>query len=216
MPLHDDLTREIREGPSGPEIGALFDLDQTLVAGFSATAFLRERVTSGRISPKELSDTLAGALSFALGRTGFSGMLAGVVATYRGLSEAVMREQAEEVFEKRLAKDIYPESRALVEAHRAKGHTLGIVSSALTYQVEPFARALEIPHVMCTQLEVDGGVFTGDVVKPTCWQEGKLHYANILAEREGFALEHSYFYSDSADDLPLLEGVGMPRPLNPD
>jgi putative phosphoserine phosphatase/1-acylglycerol-3-phosphate O-acyltransferase len=133
--LHDDLTREIREGPSGPEIGALFDLDQTLVAGFSATAFLRERVTSGRISPKELSDTLAGAMSFALGRTGFSGMLAGVVATYRGLSEDVMREQAEQVFEKRLAKDIYPESRALVEAHRARGHTLGIVSSALTYQV---------------------------------------------------------------------------------
>ena len=65
MSLHDDLTREIREGPSGPEIGALFDLDQTLVAGFSATAFLRERVTSGRISPKELSDTLASALSLA-------------------------------------------------------------------------------------------------------------------------------------------------------
>jgi putative phosphoserine phosphatase/1-acylglycerol-3-phosphate O-acyltransferase len=53
------------------------------------------------------------------------------------------------------------------------------------------------------------------VVKPTCWQEGKLHYAQILAEREGFDLAQSYFYSDSADDLPLLEGVGMPRALNP-
>jgi putative phosphoserine phosphatase/1-acylglycerol-3-phosphate O-acyltransferase len=109
--LHDDLTREIREGPSGPEVGALFDLDQTLVAGFSATAFMRERISTGRISPKEISDTLAGALSFALGRTGFSGMLAGVVATYRGLSEAAMREQAEECFEG-VAKDIYPEARA--------------------------------------------------------------------------------------------------------
>ncbi|HEU4427544.1 MAG TPA: HAD-IB family hydrolase [Myxococcota bacterium] len=215
MSLQDDLTREIREGPSGPEVGALFDLDQTLVAGFSATAFLRERVMSGRISPKELSDTLAGALSFALGRTGFSGMLAGVVATYRGLSEAAMREQAEEVFEKRLAKDIYPEARVLVEAHRARGHTLAIVSSALTYQVEPFARALDIPHVMCTRLDVEDGVFTGEVVKPTCWQEGKLHYARVLAEREGFDLAQSYFYSDSADDLALLEAVGMPRPLNP-
>jgi putative phosphoserine phosphatase/1-acylglycerol-3-phosphate O-acyltransferase len=213
--FHDDLTREIREGPAGPEIGALFDLDQTLVAGFSATAFLRERIASGRISPKEISDTFAGALSFALGRTGFSGMLAGVVATYRGLSEASLREQAEEVFEKRLARDIYPEARVLVEAHRAKGHTLGIVSSALTYQVEPFSRALGIPHVMCTCLEVQDGVFTGDVVKPTCWQEGKLHYGQLLAEREGFDLAQSYFYSDSADDLALLEAVGKPRPLNP-
>jgi putative phosphoserine phosphatase/1-acylglycerol-3-phosphate O-acyltransferase len=215
VPLHDDLTREIREGPSGPDVAALFDLDQTLVAGFSATAFLRERIASGRISPKEISDTVAGALSFALGRTGFSGLLAGVVATYRGLSEATMREQAEQVFEKRLAKDIYPEARVLVEAHRARGHTLGIVSSALTYQVEPVARALDIPHVMCTRLEVEDGVFTGELVRPTCWQEGKLHYARILAEREGADLTQSYFYTDSADDLPLLEAVGKPRPLNP-
>ena len=215
MTQQDDLTREIHEGPSGPRVAALFDLDQTLVAGFSATAFLRERITSGRISPKEISDTFAGALSFALGRVGFSGMLSAVVATYRGLAESVMREQGEEVFEKRLAKEIYPESRTLVEAHRAKGHTLAIVSSALTYQVEPFARALDIPHAMCTRLEVEDGVFTGAIVKPTCWQEGKLHYASVLAEREGFDLEQSYFYTDSADDLPLLEAVGKPRPLNP-
>jgi putative phosphoserine phosphatase/1-acylglycerol-3-phosphate O-acyltransferase len=68
---------------------------------------------------------------------------------------------------------------------------------------------------MCTRLVVEDGVFTGEVVKPTCWQEGKLHYASLLAEREGFDLAQSYFYSDSADDLPLLEAVGKPRPLNP-
>jgi putative phosphoserine phosphatase/1-acylglycerol-3-phosphate O-acyltransferase len=53
-------------------------------------------------------------------------------------------------------------------------------------------------------------------VRPTCWGEGKLHYARELAEREGVDLEQSWFYTDSIDDLPLLEAVGRPRPLNPD
>jgi putative phosphoserine phosphatase / 1-acylglycerol-3-phosphate O-acyltransferase len=211
----DELTREIEESPAGPAVGAFFDLDQTLLAGFSAFAFFRERITSGRISPRELSDSVLGSLSFALGRTGFSGMMAATTAAYRGMAESVLRETGQEVFEKHLAKQIYPESRALVEAHRARGHTLAIVSSATPYQVEPVAEALGIPHMLCTQLEVEHGVFTGRVVKPTCWQEGKLHYAAELAEREGIDLAESFFYTDSAEDLPLLEAVGRPRPLNP-
>ncbi len=215
MAAIDDLTREIREGPGGPEVGAFFDLDQTLLAGFSAFAFFRERAASGRISPREISDSLLGALSFALGRTGFSGMMAASTAAYRGLAESVLRETGQEVFEKHLARQVYPEARALVAAHRARGHTLAIVSSATPYQTELVAEALGIPHVLSTRLEVEDGVFTGRVVKPTCWQEGKLHYATELAEREGIDLAESWFYTDSAEDLPLLEAVGHPRPLNP-
>jgi putative phosphoserine phosphatase/1-acylglycerol-3-phosphate O-acyltransferase len=211
----DELTREILEGPAGRQVGAFFDLDQTLLAGFSAFSFFRERFTSGRISPRELSDSLLGALSFGLGRTGFSGMMAATTAAYRGMAESVLRETGQEVFQKHLARQIYPESRALVEAHRARGHTLAIVSSATPYQVEPVAEALGIRHVLCTQLEVEHGVFTGRVMKPTCWQEGKLHYASELAAREGIDLAESWFYTDSAEDLPLLEAVGRPRPLNP-
>jgi putative phosphoserine phosphatase / 1-acylglycerol-3-phosphate O-acyltransferase len=214
--VHDELVREIREGPAGPKVGALFDLDRSLLAGFSAVAFLRERLLSGRVSPRELRDSTLGALSFALGRTGFSGMLSASVAAYRGLEESVLEEIGETVFEKHLAGQIFPESRALVRAHRERGHTLAIVSSALRYQAEPLARELGIPHVLCTRLEVKHGMLTGRVVRPTCWGEGKLHYAQELAAREGVDLGESYFYTDSADDLPLLEGVGRPRPLNPD
>jgi putative phosphoserine phosphatase/1-acylglycerol-3-phosphate O-acyltransferase len=215
MKKADELVREIFDAPRGSAVGAFFDLDQTLLAGFSAFAFFRERITSGRISPREMSDSLRGSLSYALGRTGFSALMTATTAAYRGLAESVLRETGQEVFAKHLAKQIYPESRALVEAHRARGHTLAIVSSATPYQVEPVAEALGIPHVLCTRLEVENGVFTGSVVKPTCWGEGKLHYASELAAREGVDLEKSFFYTDSADDLPLLEAVGRPRPLNP-
>jgi len=215
MSLHTRLTREIREGPKGSKIGALFDLDQTLLAGFSATSFVRERLVSGRMSPQELGTTFYGALSFALGRTGFSALMSATTAAYRGLAESMLEEVGEEVFVKHLATQIYPESRAIVEAHQEAGHTVAIITSATRYQAEPLARDMGIDHVLCTELEVEEGVFTGEVIRPTCYGEGKAAAARTLAARVGLDRDESYFYTDSHEDLPLLEAVGRPRPLNP-
>jgi putative phosphoserine phosphatase/1-acylglycerol-3-phosphate O-acyltransferase len=215
MSLHVRLTEEIRKGPSGPKVGAFFDLDQTLLAGFSAPAFFRERFVSGRMAPREIAEGLLGTLSFALGRTGFSGMMSAATAAYRGLAESVLEELGEEVFRKHLATQIYPESRALVSAHQAMGHTVSIVSSATRYQAAPLARDMGIRHLLCTRLAVERGIFTGEVVRPTCWGEGKVLAARELAARHDLDLEQSYFYTDSHEDLPLLEAVGRPRPLNP-
>jgi len=216
MSLHGKLTAEIVAGPSGPKVVAFFDVDGTLLAGFSAVAFLRERVTSGRMSPRELAASLTGSISYAIGRTGFSGFMAAHTAAYRGLAESAMEELGEEIFEKYLAAEVYPESRALVRAHQERGHTVAIVSSATPYQVGPLARDLGVEHVLCTRLEVENGVFTGRVVHPTCFGAGKTDAADGLAREFGADLEDAYFYSDSRDDLPLLDAVGHPRPLNPD
>jgi putative phosphoserine phosphatase/1-acylglycerol-3-phosphate O-acyltransferase len=216
LALHAALTRHVKEMPVGPKVAAFFDLDRTLLAGFSATAFFRERLLSGRMTPREMGESFLGALSFALGRTGFSGLMAASTAAYRGLAERVLVELGEEVFEKHLAVQIYPESRALVRAHQQRGHTVAIVSSATRYQVDPLARDLGIEHVLCTRLEVEDGVFTGRVVHPTCWGEGKAIAARDFTAGRDVDLGQSSFYTDSADDLPLLEIVGDPRPLNPD
>ncbi|HIF96385.1 MAG TPA: HAD-IB family hydrolase, partial [Myxococcales bacterium] len=167
------------------------------------------------MAPKEISDSLLGALGFTLGRTGFSGMMAASASAYRGMAESVLLEIGEEVFAKHLATQIYPESRALVEAHQAKGHTVAIISSATRYQADPLAKEMNIPHVLCTQLEVEDGVFTGKVVHPTCWGEGKAIAAREIAASADLDLSQSYFYTDSDEDLPLLEIVGRPRVLNP-
>ncbi|MDJ0787526.1 MAG: HAD-IB family hydrolase [Myxococcota bacterium] len=214
-PLHARLTAEIRNGPHGPKIGAFFDLDQTLLAGFSATSFFRERLLQGRMSPQEMSASVLGALSFATGRTGFSGLMSATTAAYRGMAEAVLEEIGEEVFEKHLATQIYPESRALVQAHIDAGHTVAIISSATRYQAEPLARDMGIEHVLCTELVVKDGIFTGDVVHPTCYGEGKAIAGRRLAAEFDLDLSETYFYTDSHEDLPLLETVGQPRPLNP-
>ncbi|MEM7513592.1 MAG: 1-acylglycerol-3-phosphate O-acyltransferase, partial [Bacteroidota bacterium] len=98
----------------------------------------------------------------------------------------------------------------------AKGHTVAIISAATPYQVNPVARDLNIKHVMCTRMEVEDGKFTGNIVEPACWGEGKAHAALDLTKEYDLDLTKSYFYTDSASDAPLLELVGNPRPINPD
>ena len=159
--LHSRLTREIDEGPAGPEIGAFFDLDRTLVAGFSVAHFVRDGVSTGAITPTDLLQTVITAARFQLGQVGFSSFVMGTAGMLRGRTEAEAEEVAERIFADVLAGDVYPESRALVQAHRRKGHTLAVVSAATRYQIEPVARELEIPHVLCTRLQVRRGRFTG-------------------------------------------------------
>jgi putative phosphoserine phosphatase/1-acylglycerol-3-phosphate O-acyltransferase len=210
------LTQEIERGPGGPRVGAFFDLDGTLIAGFSATAFWRDRLLSGQLSLGDVFDSAATGIAFQRGRVGFSGLLTALASLLRGTPEKEMEETGERLFLQEFAALIYPESRALVEAHLLRGHTVVIVSAATRYQVEPIARDLGVEHVLCSRLEVVDGVFTGRSEKPYCFGEGKLTAARELAEREGVDLAESYFYTDSADDLALLHGVGRPRPTNPD
>src|SRR5262249_28148727 len=72
-----------------------------------------------------------------------------------------------------------------------------------------------IEPVLCTKLEFRDGLFTGAVESPLCYGEGKLEAARGLAAKRGVDLGESFFYTDSDEDLPLLEHVGHPRPTNP-
>ncbi len=215
MATIEQLLQDIEAAPRGPGVAAIFDFDGTIIAGYSATTFIREQVRRGDLSPRELVEILRAMASFGLGNLGFSGMMAINAQFMRGIEEQTYRELGESLYYKQIARLIYPESRALVDAHLARGHTVAIISSATPYQVEPAANDLGIDHVLCTHLEVEDGTFSGNVVRPTCFGQGKVDAAEDLAQRTGADLDSSFFYSDSQDDLLLLERVGLPRALNP-
>jgi putative phosphoserine phosphatase/1-acylglycerol-3-phosphate O-acyltransferase len=209
------LLKDIEASPDGPHIAAIFDFDGTIIAGYSATAFIREQIKRGDLSPREFVELMRAMSNFGLGNLGFSGMMAINAQFMRGIEEQTYNEVGEELYTKQIARLIYPESRSLVDAHLAKGHTVAIISSATPYQVEPAAADLGIDHVLCTHLEVDNGKFTGGVISPTCFGQGKVDAAESLAAKYDADLDQSFFYSDSQDDLQLLERVGLPRALNP-
>lgn len=201
------VTREVMESESGPHIGAFFDLDRTLIKNFSAKEFFQTRLFSGKMSRSEIVAQFAGVIVYAMGNGNFAGLAAVGAQGVKGVDETVFIEVGEEVYHKHLADEIYPESRALVNAHLAKGHTVAIISAATPYQVNPIARDLNIHHVMCTRMEVSNGKFTGNIEEPACWGAGKAHAAKELCEAHNLDLSKSYFYTDSAADAPLLEIV---------
>lgn len=213
---HQDIVAEVMDLPDGPEIGAFFDFDGTVISGYSATAFIQEQVKRGTLSVRELVELFGAMAAFGMGNMGFSAMMIATSQFLRGIREDAYINFGRELFESHIARLIYPESRALVQAHLKKGHTVAIISSATPYQVEPAAQDLGIDKVLCTRLEVDEkGNFTGAVIQPTCFGQGKVTAAESLAEQYGVDLDKSFFYSDSDDDIQLLERVGNPRPLNP-
>jgi putative phosphoserine phosphatase/1-acylglycerol-3-phosphate O-acyltransferase len=216
MKAYSHVTAEVDQARGGRTTAAFFDFDGTLIAGFSIASFLQERLLSGDMPPREVFGQLIAATEYGLKMTDFERILARSATSLRGTSDSQMSTTAREVYEKSLSGNIYPESRALVDAHRAKGHTLVIVSSATQYQVRHVAEELGVEHVLCTELEVENGALTGNIVAPVCYGEGKLQAAQRFADEHGIHLERSYFYSDGGEDLPLLEAVGFPRPVNPD
>ena len=215
MNLYSKVVKEVEESPSGAHIGAFFDFDGTIIYGFSAKTYLREQVKRGDITPRQLIDVTKTMIEFGLGNMGFSAMMMAVSQFLEGIDEADYQKFALDLYKKHIAKLIYPESRALIEAHLKKGHTVAIISAATPYQVLPAAKELGIDHVRCSNLEIVDGKFTGAVEKPTCYGMGKVDAAEGLAEQFGIDMQQSYFYSDSDEDIQLLEYVGKPRPLNP-
>ena len=208
--------KEIRASESGPHIAALFDFDGTIIAGYSATAMLREKFQRREMSVEEIVETANVIAQHSLGNMGFSGLMIAAAGFMKGVDEASFEQFGEELYAKHIARKIYPETRAIIEAHQAKGHMVAIISSATVYQIAPTARDLGIRHIKCSAYEVDdNGEFTGEIIRPLCFGEGKVLAAEELAEEFGCDLANSYFYSDSDDDLELLERVGKPRVLNP-
>jgi putative phosphoserine phosphatase/1-acylglycerol-3-phosphate O-acyltransferase len=206
---------EVRSAPKGRKVAALFDFDGTVIAGFSAFALLREKFARGQMTRQEALDTLEAVVQYARGAIGYPDLMTVAARHMQGTAVDDFAAFSEQLFEKRIAPRIYPETRALIEAHRARGHTVAIVSSATPYQIGPAARALGIDRVLCSHYEIDGGRFTGKYVSPLCFGADKLRAVEALAAAEGLDLKRSFFYSDSHDDLDLLARVGRPRPLNP-
>jgi putative phosphoserine phosphatase / 1-acylglycerol-3-phosphate O-acyltransferase len=207
---------EIEVSPPGPEIGAFFDLDGTLVAGFTGVIMTRDRLRRGQLSVGEFIGMVQAGLNHQLGRSEFEDLIGKGARMLRGSSLSDLDELAERLFVQKIQNRIYPEMRDLVRAHMVRGHTVVLSSSALTVQVEPVARFLGIENVLSNKFETDeNGCITGEVLKPILWGPGKARAVQAFAASNGIDLSKSYFYADGDEDVALMYLVGNPRPTNP-
>ena len=207
---------EILASPEGPGVGAFFDLDGTLVAGFTGVLMTRDRLRRRQMGVGEFFGMVQAGLNHQLGRSEFEDLIGKGARMLHGNSLADLDELGERLFVQSVQSRIYPEMREMVRAHMARGHTVVLSSSALTVQVEPVARFLGITNVLSNQFETDGdGLVTGEVRRPIIWGPGKARAVQNFAAANGVDLAKSYFYADGDEDVALMYLVGNPRPTNP-
>jgi putative phosphoserine phosphatase / 1-acylglycerol-3-phosphate O-acyltransferase len=206
----------VNAGPEGPAAGAFFDLDGTLVAGYTAAAQTKDRLRRRDLRVVEFLTIVDLAVQFRLGRRAFETLIEGSALTVKGRLARDVDEMGERIFRQSVADLIYPEMRELVRAHQRRGHTVVLSSSALTNQVAPVARYLGIEHIVCNRLVADEqGILTGEVEQPVVWGPTKASGVQQFAAGHQVDLGLSYFYADGDEDLSLMCLVGHPRPVNP-
>ncbi|MES9972245.1 MAG: HAD family hydrolase [Candidatus Thiodiazotropha sp.] len=196
---------------------AIFDLDNTLLAGDSDYLwgeFLVEKgIVDGKAYKQEndrfYKEYKAGCLDiFEFQR--FS---------LRPLRENTMQNLLawrSEFLEAKIAPIISPQSRQLVEKHRHAGDTLLIITATNAFVTAPIAQHYGIEHLIATEPERLDGHYTGEVAGEPSFKEGKVNRLNRWLQEHSADLQGSWFYSDSHNDLPLLEAVEHPVAVDPD
>jgi putative phosphoserine phosphatase/1-acylglycerol-3-phosphate O-acyltransferase len=213
----DERLAAIAAGPQGPGIAAFFDLDGTLIDGYSAVVVYRDRVRKRDVGLVELGQTLGLALDMRLRGADLDALAAYAVKALAGRQEEDLEEWGERLFRQEIAGMIFPGARRLVEAHRKAGHQLVLASSATWFQVGPVARDMEFDEVLCTRAAVSStGMLTGELSGGSLWGPAKARAVESFAASSGVSLADSYAYSNGFEDVPFLATVGHPCALNPD
>ena len=197
-------------------VGALFDMDKTIIAENSASLYMRHRYERGEVTGMELLKGLGAYLRYKVGILDVQAWTKSMMVEFKGRKEIDLARQGRELFNDLVRETIFPEAERLIADHHASGHAVAIVSGATRFIVEPMAEHLGVATILYTHLEAENGVLTGRVLEPLCFDEGKIYWVQKFVEDERVDLARSYFYTDSVTDLPLLELVGHPIVTNPD
>lgn len=198
------------------DTGAFFDMDNTLLSAASGRLYLKWLRRTGQLPLHRWAYITGQVGLYVTGLTDFPRLMSRLMVYAAGSDEAEAWRMSEQWFDGMLRHYIAPGGRERIAWHLERGHHVAIVSAATPYAVKPVSAALGLGECyLATELEVQNGSFTGGVVEPACYGAGKVTRTLVYAERHGIDLGKSYFYSDSASDLPLLEAVGRPVAVNP-
>ncbi len=204
--------------PTSPVI-AFFDVDNTLMRGASIYHLGRGAHRRGVLGFRELLRFGWHQLHFVT-RGEHIGHLTGVreraLQLIRGHSEHELQEIAEQVYDDFIAPKLWPETVQLTREHLAKGHEVWLITATPLAVAAVIAERLGLTGALGTEVESHDGVFTGRLVGHLLHGPQKALKATGLAARLGADLSDCWAYSDSRNDLPLLELVGHRVVVNPD
>ena len=201
---------------------AIFDLDNTLIAGDSDHGWGEFMVAEGLVDPvayRQANDRF-----YADYERGELDIQAYLNFSLQPLTRFSLEELAQ--LHRKFMHEVIdamrlPAATELLQSHRRQGDYLLIITSTNDFITAPIARSLGVDHLLATRAELRNGRYTGRSCGVPCYREGKVQRLQewlASASQHGFSgsLENAWFYSDSINDLALMQQIDNPVAVDPD
>lgn len=196
---------------------ALFDLDNTLLAGDSDYLWGEFLVEHGIVDAEHYQrENLRYYREYQAGTLDIMSFLAFQLRPLAAHDMATLQRWREQFMREKIEPVILPGACALIEHHRSQKHTLLIITATNSFITGPIAARLGVDTLLATEPELKQGRYTGAVTGVPCFREGKVTRLEAWLREHRLTLDESWFYSDSHNDIPLLERVTYPTAVDPD
>jgi HAD superfamily hydrolase (TIGR01490 family) len=199
---------------------ALFDLDNTLLSGDSDFAWAQFLIEKGVLDKNtQEAKNREFFVAYQDGTLDIDAFLAFQLAPLAAHPRATLEAWRAEFMRSRIRPMMSRIGGEKVRAHRDAGHLCALVTATNSFVTGPIARAFGIEHLIATVPACENGVFTGQARGVPAFREGKIVRVESWLEAMGLYwgnFSETWFYSDSHNDLPLLEKVSHPVAANPD
>jgi HAD superfamily hydrolase (TIGR01490 family) len=203
-----------------PRAGAFFDVDNTLMRGASIYYFAKGLAARKMFSTRDLLKMVIGQLLFRVRGAENAGHIdaarQAALAFVAGQKVSDITTLGEEIYDDTMASRIWAGSRELTQAHLDAGQRVWLVTATPVELADILARRLGLTGALGTVAETQDGIYTGRLVGGLLHGAAKAEAVHALALRECLDLSLCSAYSDSINDLPMLELVGYPSAVNPD
>jgi HAD superfamily hydrolase (TIGR01490 family) len=196
---------------------ALFDLDNTLIAGDSDYlwgCFLVEQgIVDGKLYESENQRFYD---QYKVGELDIHEFLDFQLRPLAEHSMETLERWRSQYIEEKIAPILLPRAEELIDRHRQAGDTLVIITATNRFITGPIAGLYKIQHLLATEPEIINDRYSGDITGIPCFQDGKVLQLEAWLGSNRQSLDDSWFYSDSHNDLPLLNRVSHPVAVDPD
>jgi HAD superfamily hydrolase (TIGR01490 family) len=192
------------------------DLDGTLTRINSGYALVRTAYARNLIGPGGITRSLILSVAYKTRLAPADRIIESMGSWLSGMDPKDLEDTAVAAVEKYLIPSVFPAAAAEIERHKSDGAILVLLSSAVAEICKPFAAALSIDHVLCTEMEKNGTKLTGLPSGKYCYGEEKKRRMENFCAVNNRDLNKSWYYADSYSDLPALGLTGHPVCINPD
>lgn len=193
-----------------------FDLDRTFVRVNTARLYARWQYRVGMARRRDLARVTWWVLRYSLGNLDAEAVARRLVREMAGRDEGDFARAVDGWVEAEVLPQVAPDAMRELARRKAEGYHCALLTATSSYAAESLARRVGIDHVLASRFAVADGRFTGDIIEPFCYGEGKVRAVEAWVRERAVDLAESAFFTDSASDLPMLERVGEPVAVNPD